>query len=32
MISLLKMYVKGWRAKSRWGTSVDAHEDRYFVW
>ena len=32
VISLLKMYVKGWRAKSRWGTSVDAHEDRYFVW
>ena len=32
MISLLKMYLKGWRAKSRWGTSVDAHEDRYFVW
>ena len=31
-ISLLKMYVGGWHIKSRWGTSVDAHEGRYFVW
>ena len=31
-ISLLKIYVRGWDVKSRWDTSVDAHEDRYFVW
>ena len=31
-ILLLKIYVRGWLVKSRWGTSVDAHEGRYFVW
>ena len=25
-ILLLKMYVRGWHVKSRWDTSVDAHE------
>ena len=30
-ISLLKIYVRGCHVKSRWGTSVDAHEGRYFV-
>ena len=32
VISLLKMYVRGWHVKSRWDTSVDAHEGKYFVW
>ena len=31
-ISLLKMYVRGWHVKSRWGTSVDALEGMHFVW
>ena len=31
-ISLIKMYVRGWHVKSRWGTIVDAHDGRYFVW
>ena len=31
-ISLLKMYVRRWHIKSRWGTSVDAHEGSYFIW
>ena len=30
-ILLLKMYVRGWYVKSRWDTSVNAHEGRYFV-
>ena len=31
-ISILKMYVTEWHIKSRRGSSVDAHEGRYFVW
>ena len=31
-ILLSKMCVRRWHVKSGWGTSVDAHEGRYFVW